>query len=66
MRRNMGSCTDPSVTFTRILYHLIRADDMTPASNCVVSVDAQMREMGSTVLDTQKYHCSKNYQCHLK
>lgn len=43
MRRNMGSCTDPSVIFTHILYHLIRADDMSLASNCVVNVDAQMR-----------------------
>lgn len=43
MRSNMGSCTDPSVIFTCIPYHQIRADDTTLVSNCVVSVDAQVR-----------------------
>lgn len=34
-------------------------------SNCVVSVDAQMRN-GLQCVGYTKYHCSKNYQCHLK
>lgn len=65
MRRNMGFCTDPSVIFTHILYHLIRADDTTLVA-IVWSVLMPRWEMGSSVLDTQKYRRSKNHQCHLK